>query len=109
MNDDREEILKLTGPFCICECPCCDVDFDVSMIDQFTHQHEISGHKCAERHPNVIMIMALEMNKAVKSNDHGFEELGIEDNIVLSHNKDNTAPFRIEDKLVLFHLDHLIF
>jgi len=33
MDENHEEILKLTGPFCICECPCCDVDFNVITLD----------------------------------------------------------------------------
>jgi len=33
MDVDHQPILKLTGPFCICECPCFDVDFNVYTMD----------------------------------------------------------------------------
>lgn len=33
MDDNHEPILQLAGPCCICECPCCDVNFDVNSLD----------------------------------------------------------------------------
>ena len=31
LDASREPVLKIQGPCCICNCPCCDVDFKVTL------------------------------------------------------------------------------
>lgn len=29
LDENHEKVLEITGPWCICECPCCDINFTV--------------------------------------------------------------------------------
>lgn len=33
MDENHEAVLSLSGPICICECPCCDVNFSLYSMD----------------------------------------------------------------------------